>query len=376
MTKKKKKSQGSKIEGLPFASDICKLMADNKKKKDDFKAGRSSDANFLVDFKPIDGHLLHTLLSGMNSKNKSNWRNQQTLSDEMGCYRKSVIESVKRLIEMNLIEVRKIGRKGGGYAGNSYKIIYPWKPDCVKKSQIKCVKKPQIKCVKKTQTHVSKSHKLNVSKSHTNLSSTFGTKPINVNLSNSTSSEKKIDDDGGTLPSLETNGKLLGSFDENGNLILDDNKTRELKVMSWFRSVCDALPGFQEQVERYISNRITGKARKPRAVRNEILKNIRTGHEPDFRYEAPPTPEEVQADQIKSEERRKMLKAKMLKATEREKIRDKKYNEALKLYETLNPEDMCIIGMGLDAMRNENERIHYLIEEMPKMEEMHRAYHE
>ena len=96
---KKKNSKASKISGRPFHSDICNLATEFK------------------ELNPFDILLLHTLRAGMHEKNKRNWRNQDTLASEMGCSRKTVERSGKRLADFNLIEITKIGRKGGGYGG-------------------------------------------------------------------------------------------------------------------------------------------------------------------------------------------------------------------------------------------------------------------
>jgi len=94
---KKKQEYKSKVEGLPYPSDISNFASENTRKKRDWKSGKSKDSSFLKDLIPIDVLLLHTLRAGMHSKNKENWRNLETLAEEMGCWSAAVERSVKIL---------------------------------------------------------------------------------------------------------------------------------------------------------------------------------------------------------------------------------------------------------------------------------------
>ncbi len=286
---KKKKQQGSKINGLPFHSDIADFAKENMEKIKAFKLGKSEDTNFLEYLKPIDILLLHTLRAGMNSKNKSNWRNLETLAEEMGTWSSTVERSVDRLKEVELIIVRKRGKKGGGYAGNEYTIKYPWNPVPLKMRE--------SESLKIREAFPSKQGKSIPSKQGTNKSiSTFGTI---INQKNKlTSINQDVDEDFSDTPSDQTSGKLeddiLDLESESILIEMFENRKKgnsEDRLLSWLENKGKC---YSEQLLDHVQEKM-----KNRNVRDKYrytlkcIENIKQKGDPEFN---PLTLEEIEME--------------------------------------------------------------------------------
>lgn len=102
-----KKKSG--IPGLPFSSEIAELGKELKLSEHEV-------------------FLLVWLCAAMNEKteNKSCWKSEATLADEMRCSRQMITRAVNHLREKGLITVGKLGERKGFIQRNIYSINYPW----------------------------------------------------------------------------------------------------------------------------------------------------------------------------------------------------------------------------------------------------------
>ena len=120
--KKTHDSRKSKIRGFPYPSEIIELR----------KGLQLSMYEVL---------LLHTLKAAMNPKNTICWRTQETLAEEMGCSRYTVMRAGNSLKDRGIIEVtQEASRRKHGQASfehNVYRLLSPWSEE----SRFKQVKK-------------------------------------------------------------------------------------------------------------------------------------------------------------------------------------------------------------------------------------------
>jgi DNA-binding transcriptional MocR family regulator len=106
MKRSQRKKQATGLPGLPLDSEITSMAQ---------QIGLSMPERFLI----------FRLRSSMNAKNLVCWKSEQTLAEEMGCSRKTVVRAVEKLNQRGLITVAK--RKTQSGEVNEYRLNFPWK---------------------------------------------------------------------------------------------------------------------------------------------------------------------------------------------------------------------------------------------------------
>jgi len=151
------------VEGIPYPSDITELA----------RSGKFSLTSPEV-------LLLHTLRSAMNPKNKSTWKSQERLAEEMGYSRSTVNKAATGLKKKGLITVSKRGKRMG-FAGNEYTILFPW-PNRPRNGHMYASKSPKRKPEK--QTHIRPINKRTCDR-ETDTNQSRGNKSKGIDQSNS-----------------------------------------------------------------------------------------------------------------------------------------------------------------------------------------------
>lgn len=207
-----KKTQGSKTPGLPYPSDIFDL---------------AQKAN--LDMKTLV--LLLVLRQSMNKNNRSCWKSQARLSQEMCCTRKTVIRAVKIARNRGIIRVNTRKVKKSGFLNNNYRFCYPWS-DSVwdTESHTYGTESPTCKGQKVPHVRDTESHMCGT-ESPTNSLKAISKREINKR--NSSSSLQKDDDDFFLKDSKNQAAKKKGNrksetltFEEKENKIREDLKKR------------------------------------------------------------------------------------------------------------------------------------------------------
>ena len=109
MSKQEPDEQGSKIQGLPYNSDLTALAVE-------------------LDLHTTERHLLYLLRSKMNGKQKSCWPSQKQLATEIGISERQVKRLIQSLTRKKIISIgkRKKNKKYKIHNQNEYQFIFPW----------------------------------------------------------------------------------------------------------------------------------------------------------------------------------------------------------------------------------------------------------
>ena len=344
----KKSLWGSKVQGLPFPSDIIQL-------------GR------VLELTTSERMFLVALRASMNDKNKSCWKSQQTLADEIGCGTRQVRRIINRLEGLEIITIeaqRKTNRRHGNNT-YVYRFNYPW-PGV--KADICDTLKRTFATPKRTKADICDSQ----SGHPCPPNSTKGKKQRKENRSSSIGS----DDDSRTSSQGEAETRKIGEpasldqirkwygvlFKDRSSISLDDfhdmMKEKDGRVnlgrlvtpfRFWQEYKCPG-PDWYDQaledfVERFIKENWNPKAEEDRGGMFELLRRAGPagvlGH---FGF-APRSPEEKQAE---AEEKARALAKAQARQAERERKAAKLADDQRRLREAYSDEQVREWLRGLD----------------------------